>query len=196
VKATGKVKANISAGRPNCAKRVGPIVRGFIDVFPCRSDGERLVASLSKYFVDAYGSSSATATAHASRVRRRFMCAKRSVVRPLISTIFDQLVARHRDTKRIDLDDIAEVIGTGAVSYDEVEYLVDRLEAEGFSVGDGIGSTDVEIMQQVLAHARALRGSLGRNPTVDEIATTSGNPVFVVRRALERARGKHTAKHE
>ena len=117
-------------------------------------------------------------------------------MRPLISTIFDQLVARHRDAKRIDLDDIAEVIGPHAVSYDEVEYLVDRLEAEGFSVGEGIGSSDVDIMQQVLTHARALRESLQRNPTLDEVATASGKPVFVVRRALERARGKHTTKHE
>lgn len=109
---------------------------------------------------------------------------------PLITNIFDQLVTRHRDTKRIDLDDIDEVIGTRAVSYDEVEMLVDRLEAEGFSVGEGIGSSDVEVMQQVLAQARTLRASLGRNPTVDEIATASGKPVYVVRRALERARGK------
>ena len=114
---------------------------------------------------------------------------------PFITNIFDQLVTRHRDTKRIDLDDIEDVIGTRAVSYDDVEMLVDRLEAEGFSVGEGIGSTDVEVMQQVLTHARTLRVSLGRNPTVDEIAVASAKPVYVVRRALERARGK-LAKHE
>lgn len=117
-------------------------------------------------------------------------------MRPLISTIFDELVTRHRDAGRIDLDDIAEVIGTRAVSYDEVEYLVDRLEAEGFSVGEGIDASDVEIMQLVLTHARTLQRSLGRRPTVDELAEASGKPVYVVRRALERASGKHTAKHE
>lgn len=116
-------------------------------------------------------------------------------MRPIISTILEQLVTRHRDSKRIDLDDVADVIGTRAVSYDEVEELVDRLEAEGFSVGEGIGSSDVEVMQHVLLHARTLRVSLGRNPTVDEIATAAVKPVYVVRRALERAREKHT-KHE
>jgi hypothetical protein len=117
-------------------------------------------------------------------------------VRPFISNIFDQLVARHHEAKRIDLDDIAEVIGTRVVSYEEIESLVDRLEAQGFSVGEGIGVSDVELMQQVLTHARTLRGTLGRNPTMDEIATSSGKPVYVVRRALERAQGKHTTKHE
>jgi hypothetical protein len=117
-------------------------------------------------------------------------------VRPLISSIFDQLVARHGEAKRIDLNDIAEVIGSRAVSYDEVEWLVDRLEAEGFSVGEAIDSTDVEIMKEVLVHARTLRGALGRSPTVDEIANTSGKPVHVVRRALERAGGKHSTTLE
>ncbi len=111
---------------------------------------------------------------------------------PLLANIFEQLRTRHRDSKRIDLDDIAEVIGTRAVSYDEVEMLVNRLESEGFSVGEGIGSSDIEVMQQVIAQARALRVSLGRNPTVDEIATASVKPVYLVRRALERARGKLT----
>jgi len=124
------------------------------------------------------------------------VCAKRTVVRPLISIIFDELVTRYRDEKRIDLDDIAEVIGLRAVTYDEVEYLVDRLEVEGFSVGKGIDASDVEIMQEVLAQARTLHGAWGRNPTVDEIASSLSRPVYVVRRALERARSKHTTKHE
>jgi len=118
------------------------------------------------------------------------------LVRPLISTLFDELVERHGDAKRIDLDDIAEVIGTRAVSYDEVEWLVDRLEAEGFSVGEGIDATDVDTMKEVLAHARTLREALGRSPTLDEIVTASGKPAHVVRRALERAKGKLTSKHE
>jgi hypothetical protein len=117
-------------------------------------------------------------------------------MRPLISAVYSELVARHRESGRIDLDDIAEVIGTRAVSYDEVEYLVDRLEADGFEVGEGIGASDVEIMREVLESARGLRGSLGRSPTVDEIALASGKAPHVVRRALERAAGKHSTKHE
>ncbi|MBK9266659.1 MAG: hypothetical protein IPM54_43590 [Polyangiaceae bacterium] len=117
-------------------------------------------------------------------------------MRPLISTIHSELVERHRDSGRIDLDDIAEVIGTRAVSYDEVEYLVDRLEAEGFEVGEGIGASDVEVMRFVLDAARELRTTLGRTPTVDEIASVSGRAPHVIRRALERAQGKHVPKPE
>ncbi|HRI63871.1 MAG TPA: sigma-70 domain-containing protein [Polyangium sp.] len=117
-------------------------------------------------------------------------------MRPIISSIFEELVARHRESKRIDLDDIAEVIGSRAVSQDEVEYLVDRLEAEGFSVGEGIDASDVEVMQVVLSKARELHRSLGRRPTVDEIAQGLSMPTYVVRRALERASGKHVTKQE
>lgn len=118
------------------------------------------------------------------------MCAKRTLVRPLISELFDQLVARHHESRRIDLDDIADVIGTRAVSYDEVDHLVDRLESAGFSVGEGIDVEDVETMQRVLEQARQLRVALGRTPTVDEVAAAACTPVHAVRRALERARGK------
>lgn len=111
-------------------------------------------------------------------------------MRPLISAIYDELVTRHREAKRIDLDDIADVIGSRGVTYDEVEYLIDRLETEGFSVGEGIEASDVEVMQLVLAQARMLQQSLGRKPTIDEIATALGKPSYVVRRALERARSK------
>lgn len=123
---------------------------------------------------------------------RAFEVCEENRVRPIVSSIFEELVARHRDAKRIDLDDIAEVIGTRAVTYDEVEDLVDRLEAEGFSVGEGIDASDVENMRVVLTQARELHRSLGRNPTVDEIADAADKPAYVVRRALERARGKHT----
>lgn len=119
-----------------------------------------------------------------------FECAKRNLVRPLISAIYDELVARYQEAKRIDLDDIADVIGPRGVTYDEVEYLIDRLETDGFSVGEGIEASDIQLMQLVLAQARMLQQSLGRKPTVDEIATASGKPTYVVRRALERARGK------
>lgn len=119
-----------------------------------------------------------------------FECAKRNLVRPLISAIYEELVARHGETKRIDLDDIDDVIGSRGVTYDEVEYLIDRLETEGFVVGEGIEASDVELMQLVLGKARMLQQSLGRKPTIDEIAKASGKATYVVRRALERARSK------
>jgi hypothetical protein len=127
-------------------------------------------------------------------MRAAFGCAKRNRVRPLISAIYDELVARYREAMRIDLDDIAEVIGSRGVTYEEVEYLIDRLETEGFAVGEGIEASDVEIMQLVLTQARSLQQSLGRRPTVEEIASSCGKPTYVVRRALERASGKLQTK--
>jgi len=123
-------------------------------------------------------------------MRGAFECAKRNRVRPLISAIYDELVTRYREAMRIDLDDIAEVIGPRGVTYEEVEYLIDRLETEGFSVGEGIEASDVEIMKLVLTQARSLQQSLGRKPTVEEIASGCGKPTYVVRRALEWATGK------
>ena len=144
-----------------------------------------------------YGSYFAMVTGHGSpTVRGACTCAKGTLVRPLISELFDQLVVRHRESRRIDLDDIAEVIGTRAVSYDEVDHLVERLESEGFSVGEGIDESDVETMRRVLEEARQLRVALGRTPTVDEIAAAVGKPVYAVRRALERAGGKVTGKRD
>jgi len=107
-------------------------------------------------------------------------------MRPLIQSILDDLLARHRASGRVDLNDIEEVIGARAVSYDEVEHIVDRLEAEGLRVGESLDVIDVDVMKAVIAAARSLRASLGRTPTVVEIAASSGHPAHVVRRALER----------
>lgn len=115
-------------------------------------------------------------------------------MRPVILRIIEELLARHRVEGRVDLNDIAEVIGDRAVSYEEVEHIVDRLEAEGLRVGEPVDDQDVGVMRVVLEHARALRASLGRTPTVDEIAAASGHPTHVVRRALERGLSNRPAR--
>jgi hypothetical protein len=110
-------------------------------------------------------------------------------VRALVEEIGDELLLRYKAAGRVHLDDIDAVIGTRAVSYDEVEYLITRLEGEGLRVGEPLDERDVGVMRAVLASARALRGELGRPPTVEEVATASGQALHVVRRALEDARG-------
>ncbi len=107
-------------------------------------------------------------------------------MRPVIQSIVDDLHARHHRSGRVDLNDIAEVIGSRAVSYEEVDHIVDRLEALGLVVGEPLDATEVGVMRRVLGAARTLRSSLGRNPTIAEIAVSSGHPAHVVRRALER----------
>lgn len=107
-------------------------------------------------------------------------------MRPVIQSIIDELYARHHPSGRVDLNDIAEIIGPRGVSYEEVDHIVDRLEALGLVVGEPIDANEVTVMKRVLGAARSLRTSLGRNPTIAEIAVSSGHPAHVVRRALER----------
>lgn len=106
---------------------------------------------------------------------------------PHIDAIVDALVARHRASGRVDLNDIAEVIGPRAVGYEEVEHIVDRLEAEGLRVGDPLTSRDVAAMRRIIVVAHRLRGELGRTPTVAEVAAAAESPEHAVRRALEAA---------
>ena len=106
-------------------------------------------------------------------------------MRPLIEDILRELLARHRDSGRVHLNDLAEVIGVRAVTPEEIEHLIDRLEAEGLRVGEALDDQDVGALRAVLESARRLRASLGRKPTVDELAADTGRPPHEVRRALE-----------
>jgi hypothetical protein len=106
---------------------------------------------------------------------------------PRIEAIVAELLERHRRTGRVDLDDIAEVVGLRAVSYEEVELIIERLEAEGLRVGEPLDEGDVAVMHAILAAARRLRLELGRRPTIEEIAAASDHAPHTVRRALEHA---------
>lgn len=109
-------------------------------------------------------------------------------MRPFIDSIVETLLARHRALGRVDLNDIAEVIGPRRVSHEEVEYIVTRLEADGIDVGEPLDASEIHIMRAVIRAARDLRAALRRSPTVTEIAENTGHPAHVVRRALERGR--------
>lgn len=108
-------------------------------------------------------------------------------MRPIIDSIVEALVSRHRGSGRVDLNDIAEVIGPNAVAYDEVEHIVERLEAQGLRVGEPLTPQDVAVMRRIIVSAHRLRAKLRRRPTIDEIAVESGHPTHAVRRALEAA---------
>jgi hypothetical protein len=109
-------------------------------------------------------------------------------MRPVVEAIVTELLARHRASGRVHLNDIDEVIGAAPVSYDEVDALIARLEAEGLAVGEPPDDAAIVVMRGVMASARRLRGGLGRAPTVAEIALDSGHAEHLVRRALESAR--------
>ena len=108
---------------------------------------------------------------------------ERRAVRAVVESIADVLIHRHRSSGRVDLNDVAEVIDARAVSYEEVDWIIARLEAEGLVVGEAPG--DLGIAGDVVARARALSLALGRTPTVAEIAADTGRPEHAIRRALE-----------
>ncbi|WP_437619259.1 sigma-70 domain-containing protein [Sorangium sp. So ce1151] len=108
-------------------------------------------------------------------------------MQPVIDDMIQELLTRHRASGRVDLNDIAEVIGGRPVSYEEVEHIIDRLESEGLRVAEPLDAVDVEVLRAVLASARRLAGELGRRPTIGEIALACGHAPHAVRRALEQA---------
>lgn len=109
----------------------------------------------------------------------------REMARPLIDGIVIELLARHQSSGRVDLNDIAEVIDARAVTYEEVDAIITRLESEGLRVGDTLTEREVEVVRSVVAAARSLNTTLRRRPTVEEIAAESGHSAHTVRRALE-----------
>lgn len=109
-------------------------------------------------------------------------------MRPVVAGILSELLERHAAEGRVDLDDLAEVIGGRAVTYEEIEILVDQLEARGLVVGEPPSEDEVRAMREVLDAARALKSELGRAPSIEEIAARSGKSERVVRRSIERGR--------
>jgi DNA-binding Lrp family transcriptional regulator len=103
-----------------------------------------------------------------------------------------ELLARPRASGRVHLNDLAEVIGARAIRPEEIEELVDQLEAEGLKVGEDLDDVDVDVMRAVLASARQLQAKLGRRPSVEEIARDAGHEPHEVRRALEHASRRAT----
>jgi hypothetical protein len=109
-------------------------------------------------------------------------------MRPVVALILQEALTRHGASGRVHLDDLAEIIGGRAVTPEEIEALIDGLEAEGLRVGEDLDEQDVQDLDAVLASARRLQAALGRRPTVDEIAADTARPLHAVRRALGHAR--------
>lgn len=115
-------------------------------------------------------------------------------MRALVSKVIEELVTRYGTTTRIDLNDIAEVIGDRAVTYEEVDHIITDLEARGCRVGGEPTVREMELLREVLVAARELHATLGRRPTVVEIADSVKHPTFVVRRAVENGGAMGSAK--
>ena len=108
-----------------------------------------------------------------------------------VQAIIDELVALHKLGEAVfpvDLNEVARVIGLRSVSYEEVERIVDALEAQGLCVGEDLSAVDVETLRRLMDAARELRQELGRPPSGAELGAKTGLPEATVAVMLRRAR--------
>lgn len=97
-------------------------------------------------------------------------------LRPELSKIVDELAA----SGTVTLDQLGESIGVRAVGADEIERMIDELEARGTRVVGPEGGGGERRLGRVIEAARAF----GRPATVAEIAEKSGLTKDEVRTAL------------
>jgi uncharacterized protein YidB (DUF937 family) len=98
--------------------------------------------------------------------------------------VLARLLADSAGTRKVTLDEIGEAIGVIAVSTDDVDALITALEKAGRAVVGPEGARGVGNLQRVLPVARALAASLGRAPSVTELAEKTGLSEEDVRNAL------------
>lgn len=108
----------------------------------------------------------------------------------IIEGVLGRLLAGRAATGQgdVSLDVIGEAIGVQAVTAEEIAWLIDALEARGFTVGGAPAPSAIAGLRKVVPAARALRERLGRSPTSAEIADEAGLGGDEVRRALLLAR--------
>lgn len=88
----------------------------------------------------------------------------------------------------LSLERISDAIGVLSVSYDEIDALFDRLEAEGITIGEPGAEPASVHLGDVLRAARRLREQQGRVPSPAEIAEATELSPEQVQRALLFAR--------
>jgi hypothetical protein len=106
-------------------------------------------------------------------------------MRPELAAIVSTLLAREED--HLTLDTIGEAIGAAKVSVEDIDHILQELEARGRLAEEGVRSASDELAI-TLASARRLRATLKRAPTPEEIAGEANISVSRVRGALLFAR--------
>ena len=101
-----------------------------------------------------------------------------------LGPILAKLLAASEGSREVTLDEVGEAIGVAAVSFEDVEALLGALEGAGRRVRGPEGARGVGNLRRVLPEARALATSLGRRPTLAELAARTGLSEDDVRHAL------------
>jgi hypothetical protein len=105
-------------------------------------------------------------------------------LRPELQAIVDALLAESASSGEVPLDAVGEAIGARAVSAPEIEAIIDALDAAGRKLVGPEGGTREDRLKAVVTAARTLAPTLGRKPTVAEIAAEAGLTEAEVRHAL------------
>jgi hypothetical protein len=101
-----------------------------------------------------------------------------------LEPVLAKLLADSAPGADVTLDAIGEAIGVIAVSTDDVDALMAALEGAGRVIRGPEGARGVGNLQRVLRAARDLAVSLGRRPTLAEIAAHTGLSGDDVKHAL------------
>ncbi len=111
-----------------------------------------------------------------------------AALRADLAAVVEGLLAATREGDAIELDAIGEAIGARAISQDEIDTVLEILEARGRRVVTPDGGHGEATLKVVLETARALRVEIGRAPRAEEIAGRAGLTITAVQHALSLAR--------
>jgi uncharacterized protein YidB (DUF937 family) len=107
---------------------------------------------------------------------------------PKLARAAEVLLAKSASSMSVSLDELGEAIGVVPVSAEEVDALMAVLEKAGRRVVGPEGARGEAKLRLVIPAARALSATLGRRPTLAEIAAKTGIDEDEVRQALALAR--------
>lgn len=105
-------------------------------------------------------------------------------MRAELQSIVDRLLASSAESGEVHLDEVGEAIGARAITTPEIEAMLDAIDAAGRKLVGPSGGAGEDRLKAVVAAARALALTLGRRPTVAEIAAESGLSEAAVKHAL------------
>jgi DNA-binding MarR family transcriptional regulator len=109
-------------------------------------------------------------------------------LRAELQQVLEELLRQNEPSKPISLDSIGDAIGHRAVSYVEVDAMIEALEAAGREVESGEAPRGEQDLQAVVLSIRHLSVELGRRPNQAEIAEHAGLTLARVTHALWLAR--------
>lgn len=111
-----------------------------------------------------------------------------SELRSELQQVIEQLLRESEASGQVTLDQIGDAVGARAVSYVDVDAVIDALESAGRVVEAGAKPRGEEHLQLIIRSIRELSLQLGRRPNQLEIADRTGLTQAEVSHALQLAR--------